>query len=113
MTIDFIVYLLIFILSILIYVLINYSLSILGYRTFGLTNDDLDDSNIEKYTENPSDTLSYEAYILAIFIRNFIISIGVGSFILFIVRLGFLSDLQSYKILIVSLFYFLVLVISL
>ena len=112
MTIDFIVYLLIFILSILIYVLINYSLSILGYRTFGLTNDDFDDSDIEKYTENTSDTLSYEAYILAIYIRNFIISIGVGSFILFIVRLGFLSDLESYKILIVSLFYFFVLVIS-
>lgn len=37
---DLILYLFIFLSSILIYVLINYSLSILGYRTFGLGNED-------------------------------------------------------------------------
>ena len=88
---DFIFYLLIFIFSILIYVLINYSLSILGYRTFGITNDDIDQAEIDRSSENSTDTLSYEAYILAIFIRNFIISVGVGSFILFIIKVGFFS----------------------
>ena len=89
---DFIFYLLIFIFSILTYVLINYSLSILGYRTFGITNEDIDQLDIERSSENSTDTLSYEAYILAIFIRNFIISVGVGSFILFIIKAGFFSD---------------------
>ena len=109
---DFIFYLLIFIFSILIYVLINYSLSILGYRTFGITNEDIDQLDIERSSENSTDTLSYEAYILAIFIRNFIISVGVGSFILFIIKAGFFSDLSNYRIILVSILYFCILVIS-
>ena len=73
---DLILYLLIFLSSILIYVLINYSLSILGYRTFGLSNDDFnEEESRQKPIENSSDTLSYEAYILAIFIRNLILAV--------------------------------------
>ena len=45
---NLILYLLIFIFSIFVYVLINYSLSILGYRTFGLGNDDLNEEETKQ-----------------------------------------------------------------
>ena len=95
------------------YVLINYSLSILGYRTFGLGNDDLhEDESNHKPIENPSDTLSYEAYILAIFIRNLILSVGVGSFIIFIIISEIFSDFSNFKIMLASIAYFFLLVLS-
>ena len=110
---DLILYLFIFLSSILIYVLINYSLSILGYRTFGLGNDDLnEDESSQKPIENASDTLSYEAYILAIFIRNLILSIGVGSFIIFIILSKIFSDLSNFQIMLASVVYFFLLVLS-
>ena len=70
---DYILFLFLSIFSIIIYLFINYSLSILGYRTFGLTVDDDLDENSEfidddKVDENKSNRLSYEAYIFAIFI---------------------------------------------
>ena len=108
--IDYILYLIVFILSILIYILINYSLSILGYRTFGLFNGDGDIS--EKTDETISNRLSYEAYILAIFIRNFIISVGVGSFILFVVKINLFKDISNISILGVAALYFVILVLS-
>ena len=44
---DYILFLFLSIFSIIIYLFINYSLSILGYRTFGLTVDDDLDENSE------------------------------------------------------------------
>ena len=95
-------YSLIFLFSILIYVLINYSLGILGYRTFGISNDD------NSGDENSSERLSYEAYILAIFIRNFIICLGVGSFILLVINdKSIFSFSNKFNIIIASILYFL------
>ena len=100
-------YSLIFFFSILIYVLINYSLGILGYRTFGISNDD---NNGE---ENSSETLSYEAYILAIFIRNFIICLGVGSFILLALNeKSIFSFSNKFNVIIASILYFVIFVIT-
>ena len=100
-------YSLIFFFSILIYVLINYSLGILGYRTFGISNDD------NNGDENSTETLSYEAYILAIFIRNFIICLGVGSFILLVTNdKSIFSFSNKFNIIIASILYFVILVIS-
>ena len=100
-------YSLIFFFSILIYVLINYSLGILGYRTFGISNDD---NNGE---ESSSETLSYEAYILAIFIRNFIIWLGVGSFILLALNeKSIFSFSNKFNVIIASILYFVILVIT-
>ena len=75
---EYFLFLFLSIFSIIIYVLINYSLSILGYRTFGLSVDDDIQNNSEyldkdKSEENLSKRLSYEAYIFAIFIRNLIL----------------------------------------
>ena len=100
-------YSLIFLFSILIYVLINYSLGILGYRTFGISNDD------NNGDENSTETLSYEAYILAIFIRNFIICLGVGSFILLVTNdKSIFSFSNKFNIIIASILYFVILVIT-
>tara|TARA_B100001765_G_scaffold182071_1_gene125821 strand:+ start:2437 stop:3672 length:1236 start_codon:yes stop_codon:yes gene_type:complete len=100
-------YSLIFFFSILIYVLINYSLGILGYRTFGISNDD------NNGDENSTETLSYEAYILAIFIRNFIICLGVGSFILLVTNdKSIFSFSNKFNIIIASILYFVILVIT-
>ena len=100
-------YSLIFFFSILIYVLINYSLGILGYRTFGISNDD------NSGDENSSERLSYEAYILAIFIRNFIICLGVGSFILLVINdKSIFSFSNKFNIIIASILYFVILVIT-
>ncbi len=100
-------YSLIFFLSILIYVLINYSLGILGYRTFGISNGD------NNGDENSTETLSYEAYILAIFIRNFIICLGVGSFILLVINdKSIFSFSNKFNIIIASILYFVILVIT-
>ena len=100
-------YSLIFFFSILIYVLINYSLGILGYRTFGISNDD------NSGDENSTETLSYEAYILAIFIRNFIICLGVGSFILLVTNdKSIFSFSNKFNIIIASILYFVILVIT-
>ena len=100
-------YSLIFFFSILIYVLINYSLGILGYRTFGINNGD------NNGDENSTETLSYEAYILAIFIRNFIICLGVGSFILLVINdKSIFSFSNKFNIIIASILYFVILVIT-
>ena len=100
-------YSLIFLFSILIYVLINYSLGILGYRTFGISNDD------NSGDENSSERLSYEAYILAIFIRNFIICLGVGSFILLVINdKSIFSFSNKFNIIIASILYFIILVLT-
>tara|TARA_B100001079_G_C16353507_1_gene489408 strand:- start:100 stop:1335 length:1236 start_codon:yes stop_codon:yes gene_type:complete len=100
-------YSLIFFFSILIYVLINYSLGILGYRTFGISSDD------NNGDENSTETLSYEAYILAIFIRNFIICLGVGSFILLALNEKSIFPLSNkFNIIIASIVYFIILVIT-
>ena len=100
-------YSLIFFFSILIYVLINYSLGILGYRTFGISNDD------NNGDENSTETLSYEAYILAIFIRNFIICLGVGSFILLVTNdKSIFSFSNKFNIIIASILYFIILVLT-
>ena len=100
-------YSLIFFFSILIYVLINYSLGILGYRTFGISSDD------NNGDENSTETLSYEAYILAIFIRNFIICLGVGSFILLVTNdKSIFSFSNKFNIIIASILYFVILVIT-
>ena len=94
---DYFLFLLITIFSIIFYIFINYSLSILGYRTFGLNNEESDSSNQtdEKPLEQSSTRLSYEAYILAIFIRNLIICIGLSSFILFLNQTGLFDDLMN------------------
>ena len=94
---DYFLFLLISIFSIIFYIFINYSLSILGYRTFGLNNEESDSSNQtdEKPLEQSSTRLSYEAYILAIFIRNLIICIGLSSFILFLNQTGLFDDLMN------------------
>lgn len=111
---DYFLFLLISIFSIIFYIFINYSLSILGYRTFGLNNEESDSSNQtdEKPLEQSSTRLSYEAYILAIFIRNLIICIGLSSFILFLNQTGFFDDLMNTNLISLSILYFLILVLS-
>ena len=111
---DYFLFLLISIFSIIFYIFINYSLSILGYRTFGLNNEESDSSNQtdEKPLEQSSTRLSYEAYILAIFIRNLIICIGLSSFILFLNQTGLFNDLMNTNLISLSILYFLILVLS-
>ena len=111
---DYFLFLLISIFSIIFYIFINYSLSILGYRTFGLNNEESDSSNQtdEKPLEQSSTRLSYEAYILAIFIRNLIICIGLSSFILFLNQTGLFDDLMNTNLISLSILYFLILVLS-
>ena len=111
---DYFLFLLITIFSIIFYIFINYSLSILGYRTFGLNNEESDSSNQtdEKPLEQSSTRLSYEAYILAIFIRNLIICIGLSSFILFLNQTGLFNDLMNTNLISLSILYFLILVLS-
>ena len=102
---DYFLFLLISIFSIIFYIFINYSLSILGYRTFGLNNEESDSSNQtdEKPLEQSSTRLSYEAYILAIFIRNLIICIGLSSFILFLNQTGLFNDLMNTNLISLSI----------
>ena len=111
---DYFLFLLISIFSIIFYIFINYSLSILGYRTFGLNNEESESSNQidEKPLEQSSNRLSYEAYILAIFIRNLIICIGLSSFILFLNQTGLFNDLMNTNLISLSILYFLILVLS-
>ncbi|MEC7837998.1 MAG: hemolysin family protein [Chloroflexota bacterium] len=109
---DSFLFLLISSFSIIIYTFINYSLSILGYRTFGLSNEEAESTNIEKVDENTTNRLSYEAYILAIFIRNLIICIGLSSFILFLNKSGLFNDILNVNLITLSILYFLILVIS-
>ena len=111
---DYFLFLLISIFSIIFYIFINYSLSILGYRTFGLNNEESESSNQtdEKPPEQSSNRLSYEAYILAIFIRNLIICIGLSSFILFLNQTGLFDDLMNTNLISLSILYFLLLVLS-
>ena len=111
---DYFLFLLISIFSIIFYIFINYSLSILGYRTFGLNNEESDSSNQtdEKPLEQSSTRLSYEAYILAIFIRNLIICIGLSSIILFLNQTGLFNDLMNTNLISLSILYFLILVLS-
>ena len=111
---DYFLFLLISIFSIIFYIFINYSLSILGYRTFGLNNEESESSNQtdEKPPEQSSNRLSYEAYILAIFIRNLIICIGLSSFILFLNQTGLFDDLMNTNLISLSILYFLILVLS-
>ena len=111
---DYFLFLLISIFSIIFYIFINYSLSILGYRTFGLNNEESDSSNQtdEKPLEQSSTRLTYEAYILAIFIRNLIICIGLSSFILFLNQTGLFNDLMNTNLISLSILYFLILVLS-
>ena len=111
---DYFLFLLISIFSIIFYIFINYSLSILGYRTFGLNNEESESSNQidEKPLEQSSNRLSYEAYILAIFIRNLIICIGLSSFILFLNQTGLFDDLMNTNLISLSILYFLILVLS-
>tara|TARA_B100001250_G_scaffold414416_1_gene452656 strand:+ start:10117 stop:11379 length:1263 start_codon:yes stop_codon:yes gene_type:complete len=114
---EYFLFLFLSVLSIIIYVLINYSLSILGYRTFGLSVDDDIQNNSEyldkdKSEENLSKRLSYEAYIFAIFIRNLIICLGLSSFILFLNKSGIFEDILNINLLVLSVVYFFVLVIS-
>ena len=114
---EYFLFLFLSIFSIIIYVLINYSLSILGYRTFGLSVDDDIQNNSEyldkdKSEENLSKRLSYEAYIFAIFIRNLIICLGLSSFILFLNKSGIFEDILNINLLVLSVVYFFVLVIS-
>ena len=111
---DYFLFLLISIFSIIFYIFINYSLSILGYRTFGLNNEESESSNQtdEKPLEQSSTRLSYEAYILAIFIRNLIICIGLSSFILFLNQTGLFDDLMNTNLISLSILYFLLLVLS-
>ena len=111
---DYFLFLLITIFSIIFYIFINFSLSILGYRTFGLNNEESDSSNQtdEKPLEQSSTRLSYEAYILAIFIRNLIICIGLSSFILFLNQTGLFNDLMNTNLISLSILYFLILVLS-
>ena len=111
---DYFLFLLITIFSIIFYIFINYSLSILGYRTFGLNNEESESTNQtdEKPLEQSSTRLSYEAYILAIFIRNLIICIGLSSFILFLNQTGLFDDLMNTNLISLSILYFLILVLS-
>ena len=111
---DYFLFLLISIFSIIFYIFINYSLSILGYRTFGLNNEESESTNQtdEKPIEQSSSRLSYEAYILAIFIRNLIICIGLSSFILFLNQTGLFDDLMNTNLISLSILYFLILVLS-
>ena len=111
---DYFLFLLISIFSIIFYIFINYSLSILGYRTFGLNNEESESTNQtdEKPLEQSSTRLSYEAYILAIFIRNLIICIGLSSFILFLNQTGLFNDLMNTNLISLSILYFLILVLS-
>ncbi|MAU24591.1 MAG: hypothetical protein CL706_04270 [Chloroflexi bacterium] len=114
---EYFLFLFLSVFSIIIYVLINYSLSILGYRTFGLSVDDDIQNNSEyvdkdKSEENLSKRLSYEAYIFAIFIRNLIICLGLSSFILFLNKSGIFEDILNINLLLLSVVYFFVLVIS-
>jgi len=111
---DYFLFLLITIFSLIFYIFINFSLSILGYRTFGLNNEESDSSNQtdEKPLEQSSTRLSYEAYILAIFIRNLIICIGLSSFILFLNQTGLFDDLMNTNLISLSILYFLILVLS-
>ena len=66
----------------------------------------------EKTLEQSSTRLSYEAYILAIFIRNLIICIGLSSFILFLNQTGLFDDLMNTNLISLSILYFLLLVLS-
>ncbi|MED5255063.1 MAG: hemolysin family protein [Chloroflexota bacterium] len=66
----------------------------------------------EKPLEQSSNRLSYEAYILAIFIRNLIICIGLSSFILFLNQTGLFDDLMNTNLISLSILYFLILVLS-
>ena len=111
---DYFLFLLITIFSIIFYIFINFSLSILGYRTFGLNNEESESTNQtdEKPIEQSSSRLSYEAYILAIFIRNLIICIGLSSFILFLNQTGLFDDLMNTNLISLSILYFLLLVLS-
>ena len=111
---DYFLFLLITIFSIIFYIFINFSLSILGYRTFGLNNEESESTNQtdEKPLEQSSPRLSYEAYILAIFIRNLIICIGLSSFILFLNQTGLFDDLMNTNLISLSILYFLILVLS-
>ena len=111
---DYFLFLLITIFSVIFYIFINFSLSILGYRTFGLNNEESDsiDQTDVKPSEHSSTRLSYEAYILAIFIRNLIICIGLSSFILFLNQTGIFDDLMNTNLISLSILYFLILVIS-
>ena len=111
---DYFLFLLISIFSIIFYIFINFSLSILGYRTFGLNNEESESTNQtdEKPLEQSSTRLSYEAYILAIFIRNLIICIGLSSFILFLNQTGLFNDLMNTNLISLSILYFLILVLS-
>jgi len=111
---DYFLFLLVTIFSIIFYIFINFSLSILGYRTFGLNNEESESTNQtdEKPIEQSSSRLSYEAYILAIFIRNLIICIGLSSFILFLNQTGLFDDLMNTNLISLSILYFLILVLS-
>ena len=111
---DYFLFLLVTIFSIIFYIFINFSLSILGYRTFGLNNEESESTNQtdEKPLEQSSTRLSYEAYILAIFIRNLIICIGLSSFILFLNQTGLFDDLMNTNLISLSILYFLILVLS-
>ena len=111
---DYFLFLLVTIFSVIFYIFINFSLSILGYRTFGLNNEESEPSNQtdEKPLEQSSNRLSYEAYILAIFIRNLIICIGLSSFILFLNQTGLFDDLMNTNLISLSILYFLILVLS-
>ena len=79
-----------------------------------MNNEESDSSNQtdEKPLEQSSTRLSYEAYILAIFIRNLIICIGLSSFILFLNQTGLFNDLMNTNLISLSILYFLILVLS-
>ena len=98
---DYFLFLIISSFSIIIYTFINYSLSILGYRTFGLSTEEFEaeDIDFEKTEGSTSNRLSYEAYILAIFIRNLIICIGLSSFILFLNKSGLVENILNMNLL--------------
>jgi CBS domain containing-hemolysin-like protein len=111
---DYFLFLIISSFSIIIYTFINYSLSILGYRTFGLSTEEFEaeDIDFEKTEGSTSNRLSYEAYILAIFIRNLIICIGLSSFILFLNKSGLVENILNMNLLGLSVLFFFILVIS-
>ncbi|MED5283525.1 MAG: hemolysin family protein [Chloroflexota bacterium] len=79
-----------------------------------MNNEESESSNQtdEKPLEQSSNRLSYEAYILAIFIRNLIICIGLSSFILFLNQTGLFDDLMNTNLISLSILYFLILVLS-
>ena len=80
-----------------------------------MNNEESESSNQtdEKPLEQSSNRLSYEAYILAIFIRNLIICIGLSSFILFpLIQTGLFDDLMNTNLISLSILYFLLLVIN-